>query len=187
MSRIMSTLREDHRNILRLLEILDSQLLGMGKGDAPDLNLIMEVVQHCLTYPDLYHHPREDLIYRRLIRRGVSADQIGDMEVAHENLRGLTRRLAKVIEAEMAGGTPHTGSLPHLIERFTTVYREHIDAEESIFFPLAEKMFEESDWDAIDALERRIPLPSDTPDSNRTENFWQTMRDSWHSNRIFTG
>lgn len=158
MAKVMEILRKDHRNMRRLLDILEGQLEIIRAENIPDGELLDEVVNYCLTYPDLYHHPKEDQVYRRLIRQGVSSDQIGDMETAHLELKGLTIRLARALK-EAHQKKRYDKVLASLIESFVDGYRLHIESEELTFFPLAEERLSESDWREIDALLTRLNDP----------------------------
>ena len=72
MVQIMQTLRQDHRNMLQLLQMLEQQIGQVVANDSPDFALIDEVMSYCLTYPDQFHHPKEDIIYRALIDKGAN-------------------------------------------------------------------------------------------------------------------
>ena len=63
---ILRTLREDHRNMGRLLDVLESQIEVFRRGDKPDYEILTETVDYCLNYPERFHHPLEDQIFRRI-------------------------------------------------------------------------------------------------------------------------
>jgi hemerythrin-like domain-containing protein len=155
----METLREDHRNMTRLLAVMEGQIESIRSDEEPDYMLLTEAANYCLTYPDLYHHPKEDQVYRRLVEKGVSPDQVGDMENEHQDLKGLIHRLAVTLDSARKTGDLHRETLASLIESFVQTYRLHMDAEDRIFFPLAEELLEAADWEAIDAEMSRMTDP----------------------------
>lgn len=159
MARVMEVLREDHRNMKRLLMILEGQVKILRDEGLPDYGLLSELVSYCLTYPDLYHHPKEDQIYRRLVRRGASKEQLGDMEGAHEELAALTRRLAEALDPPPEPSASGRRTFASQLESYIRSYRSHIEAEDLIFFPLAEAMLQPDDWKAVDALMKRMDDP----------------------------
>ena len=65
MGGILDTLRSDHANMARLLNILERQVSAFREGEAPDYEIVQGVVEYFLDYPDLCHHPKEDLLARR--------------------------------------------------------------------------------------------------------------------------
>jgi len=159
MAEIMNILRADHRTMARLLDNLESQIAPLCGEAVPNYDLLNEAVNYCLTYPDLYHHPKEDQVYRRLIEKGVSPDQLGDLETAHQDLSGLTHRLAQKLKSAQSAEPVHRKILASLIESFVKSYRLHLEAEDKVFFPLAEEKLEPADWAAIDAEMARMPDP----------------------------
>ncbi len=64
MIELIEALRQEHSDIARLLDAIDLQV----NGGSPDFGLLHEILEYLLTYPDQYHHPKEDLIYRALCR-----------------------------------------------------------------------------------------------------------------------
>ncbi len=65
MVAVLRVLRQEHADLARLLDMVEAQLGGDG---APDFELLTGILDYFLTYPDQYHHPKEDLIYRTLCR-----------------------------------------------------------------------------------------------------------------------
>ena len=57
---VVDTLREEHRNIARLLRALEHQVAIFSNADAPDYDVIVGVADYFLDYPDRCHHPKED-------------------------------------------------------------------------------------------------------------------------------
>ena len=159
MAALIDTLREDHRNMARLLDKLEGEIAPLRGEAVPNFDVITEAVTYCLTYPDLYHHPMEDLVYRRMVDRGVSPDQVGDLETAHQDLAGLTRRLSRLVKESQEGTPDQRNTLASLIESFVGSYRLHMGAEDKIFFPLAEEKLTAEDWAAIERDLSRMPDP----------------------------
>ena len=58
MTDIIDSLHEDHANLAKLLDALERQLGLFDQGETPDYDIVRGVVDYCLGYPDLYHHPR---------------------------------------------------------------------------------------------------------------------------------
>ena len=69
MSKILATLRDEHANMGRLLDVLDDQIAVFGRGETPDYEAIRSILAYMIDYSDRYHHPKEDLIYHRLRER----------------------------------------------------------------------------------------------------------------------
>ena len=76
MAALMQALRKEHEDMAVLLDLMDRQIAQFQEGAPPGFNLVRGIIGYFLTYPDLYHHPKEDLIAERL--RGRSGRGPGE-------------------------------------------------------------------------------------------------------------
>lgn len=100
------------------------------------------------------HHEDEEIDMFPRLRERLRADRdktvldvLGQVEADHLEMAGLWRKLDAVL-AEVARGRPATLEQP-LIDRFATMYRHHIDAEERVLLPAMKKAFGKGDWQAV--------------------------------------
>ena len=63
---IIDFLRQEHRNIEKLLLILERELSVFDRGERPDYQVIHAIIAYFLVYPDAYHHPQEDMVFEKL-------------------------------------------------------------------------------------------------------------------------
>ena len=63
LARILEELREDHRNLARLLDLLENECRDVPAEGEPDMDLLHDIMHYMTVYPDAIHHPREDLVY----------------------------------------------------------------------------------------------------------------------------
>ena len=75
MVAVLRVLRQEHADVARLLDMVEAQLGGDG---APDFALLTGILDYFLTYPDQYHHPKKDLIYRPLCRHDARRGPVID-------------------------------------------------------------------------------------------------------------
>ncbi len=150
--KAIEQLKLDHRNMARLLDLVQSELESMRAGEPPDFDLLHSVMEYALHYPDICHHPKEDVIYRRLVRRDQSAEQrVGDLMKEHAHLAELTRKLAAALHNVAQDVEVPRAWLENLVEEYIGSNRRHIAAEEQRFFPLALVTLSDEDWQEIDA------------------------------------
>lgn len=163
---VMDELREDHRNMERLLDVLESQMEIFRRGEAPDYEVLTQTIEYCLNYPDRYHHPKEDLLYRCLADKGTHHLQdVGDLVAAHGELTSLTQRMAAAVDSILRESEVERRAVVNVTEAFIRAYRQHIAAEDRAFFPLAERLLDEEDWREIETAAKRCeadPLFGDT-------------------------
>ena len=156
MARVIEELRRDHDNMTRLLEVLEGQVAAFS-GGASDYDLIQSVVDYCLTYPELCHHPKEDAVYKRLAARDpAAAAEVGDILAEHAELGELTRRFAATLHNVVQEANVPRELFETLAREFIAFYRHHIAREEDELFPRALKALNEADWTALEAA---APVP----------------------------
>jgi hemerythrin-like domain-containing protein len=168
MSNVVQALRREHSSMTKLLDALERQIAEFDRGARPDYDIVAGVIDYCLTYPDLYHHPKEDLVFAKLQARDpAAAEAIGDLRGEHESLAETTRRLAATLrqvlnEAEMPRDSVHAAAA-----KFIGFYRKHIEMEETRFFPAALMALTEADWAEIEGRlsERQDPLFGRAPEA----------------------
>ncbi len=152
MPAAIDAIRSEHRTMSRLLDLLETQIDLFEDTERPDYNLIKEILDYFLTFPDLYHHPKEDLIFRKLKRRAPdSASRFGDLEEQHEEiserLHTFTRAVVNVmLEAEMPRDV-----FVKMAREFISGERLHMAGEETAFLPAALRYLSDDDWKEIDA------------------------------------
>jgi hemerythrin-like domain-containing protein len=71
MSDLIEILRDEHRNIERLLLVLERELDVFARLEQPDYEVVQAVIGHFNEYPDRCHHPKEDMVYNRLKARAT--------------------------------------------------------------------------------------------------------------------
>ena len=174
MSMAMDILNQDHRNLDRLLTALERQIVHLERAEETDLDLINAVLDYCLTYPDLCHHPKEDLVLRQLrIRRPDAAETIGDLEEEHRKLADTTRRFAAAVHQVLRGGAPPDNGFAQNARSFLEAYRYHMEMEETAFFPLAERHLTDEDWSVVD---REVEQMVDPLFGGRVEERYKVLR-----------
>jgi len=164
MSKIIDNLRKDHRNLAKLWDLLGRELKVFKEGGLPDYDLVESILDYNLNYPDLCHHPMENLVFEKLMKRDPAADSaIGDLEKEHEKLSSLTWRfstaVANVLEDEQL---PRDWFLD-VANDFLSFSRNHMQMEEVLFFPAALKTLTAEDWDDLEDACEKVddPLFSD--------------------------
>lgn len=160
---IIELLTEEHRNIERLLAVLEHELDVFDSGDRPDYEVIRAIVSYFQVYPAQFHHPQEDLIFDRLKRRDPAATaKIGDLAGEHEKVANCLRRVANAIDAVLSDREMLRETVDVIIRDFIEQERRHLLMEDRYFFPAALKALKPQDWTDIAAAKRdKDPLFSE--------------------------
>ncbi len=118
-------------------------------GHPLDLHLLRAIVDYNLTYPDLYHHPLEDMIFTALRERAPDAAVgVVDLAAEHERLAAASRKLAAAID--LADATQASAEIVELTDAYRSAWLQHTTMEETVLFPAARDRLNADDWRDIE-------------------------------------
>ncbi|WP_299391550.1 hemerythrin domain-containing protein [Pelagibius sp.] len=160
MAGVIESLRNDHSRITKLLDALERQMAAFEDGRSLDFDILDGILYYCLSYPDLHHHPLEDLIFDRLKERNPGAlEGVRDLREEHAALAEKTRKFAAAIESVEQDIPIERSAIQEVAVEFLSAYRRHIMMEEKHFFPAAQRSLKPEDWAAIGAQLKPIEDP----------------------------
>lgn len=158
---ILSELREDHRNMSVILNLLEETAETTEAGDDPDFLLVEEIMRYMMVYADAVHHPKEDLIYAELkTHRPDLADGLDDVPEEHWLIAALGTRLRSDVDAIIAGAAVRREQLVVDVTQYVKRLRNHMRWEEEDLFPRVDKMIAEDarGFDVGDSLRIKDPV-----------------------------
>jgi hemerythrin-like domain-containing protein len=161
---VIYILREEHRNIARLLNALEHQIEIFARAGAPDYDVIRGIAEYFLDYPDRCHHPKEDVVFDRLCARFPrDAAEVGDLATEHRKTAESARRFRDTVYALLDNAEIARETVVNAARGFIEGERRHMAMEEERFFPLAEARLTPEDWLRIesDLVTGRDPLFGD--------------------------
>ena len=161
MTRLIDVLRDEHRNIEKLLLVLEQELTVFDRRERPDFDTLRAVIDYFEEYPARCHHPKEDMMLDLLrVRDPALAAALGEVETDHREEADRLLELARTIESVRTGRDLPRQSVDQVVREFIAHERRHIELEESHLFPAALKALRPSDWASIDARmgDERDPL-----------------------------
>jgi len=151
MAAMIDRLRADHANLARLLALLEQQAAVIEGGASGDLRLLTDILDYIASYPDLYHHPREDLVFETLRHRdSASIETINALLRQHKDLTNRAVELANALAAFSGSTVVPRERLVGLLRDYVALSRTHMNLEESTVFPRAGATLTEQDWQVIE-------------------------------------
>jgi hemerythrin-like domain-containing protein len=160
MPKAIDLLRQEHDNIATLLRTLEWQIAAFKDDSHPDYEVIRATLDYFRSFPDICHHPKEDLIFAKLRERDpAAAEKIGDLRKAHEQLAARAREVAAGVRAVLDEEEVSRDAIVRWASDFIDQQREHMKIEESTFFPAAERILTAKDWSDLTALMTRADDP----------------------------
>ena len=161
---VIERLSQEHRNIAKLLAILERELEIFDVGESPDYEVIRSIISYFEIYTAIYHHPQEDLVFAKLkIRDPAAAKRIGNLAREHRIGADRLRKVAEAIDLVLSDEEILREKVDAIVREFITHERRHLTMEDQEFFPAALKALKPQDWDDIAAAvdSHRDPLFSD--------------------------
>ena len=148
----IQTMHKEHSNFAKLLDLLEARLDWVPGGEEPDYALMLDVMEYMTQYPDRFHHPREDLAFRRLQRRHPDTRSVVEqLERQHEAIAASGLRLVEQLEAATKATASPREALARSAKLYVAALRANIQLEETELFPIAAALLQADDWLLIDA------------------------------------
>ena len=149
---VIDRIRDEHEAISRVLDVVERELEVLSSGGSPDFETLKDAAFYLTEYTDLFHHTKEDLVYRRLRRRRRrAADLVSGLEGEHGTLRAMGLAFLETVEDVCEDVVVDRGVLEERIRSYLLAQREHMEREEREFLPLAEATLRDEDWVEIRA------------------------------------
>jgi hemerythrin-like domain-containing protein len=147
---IIDRLCQEHRNMEMLLAVLERELEIFDRGDRPDYEVVRAIISYFELYPEVYHHPQEDLVFAKLkIRDPAAAAKVGNLALEHQKGAERLRRVAQAIDSVLTDREVLRQNVDNIVRDFIEHERRHIVMEDRDFFPAALKALESQDWTEI--------------------------------------
>ena len=140
---------EEHAYFSRLLNVLQEEVDTLYAGQAPNYELVLDIVAYLRDYSDQVHHPREDEAFRRLARRNAELRPvIARLQQEHRVISQSGDRLRELVEEAAADAVVPRADIEAAAATYIVYYRNHIAVEENEILPAAALELTEDDWTA---------------------------------------
>jgi hemerythrin-like domain-containing protein len=166
MAKTLDIIRDEHRSIAAILHGME-YLVDRVRARKAKINprVFRAMIYYLDTFSERMHHPKEDRFLFSALRNrgGEAATAVADLEREHAAGGNALRRLEQCLVRYEEGGDREFQAFADAVAKFVREYRDHMHKEESIVFPMAERLLDAQDWQAIDRAfaENRDPLSAD--------------------------
>ncbi len=143
MENITHVMVEEHRLILRMISLVEQNTALMEQGRFRDWQFYLDAVDFIRNYADRFHHAKEeDVLFVELVRNGMpeKSSPIEAMLIEHDRGRAFVREMEEAALQAQAG---EAGKIPVIAENargYIELLRGHIEKEDDILYPLAERV-----------------------------------------------
>jgi hemerythrin-like domain-containing protein len=151
-------LKHEHQVILLVLAGAERQAGGSGEVD---LGQIGEMIEFFVNFVDRCHHAKEEKhLFVKMEERGIPHDDgpIRVMLDEHDQGRKLVAAMKGRLPAATAGsGTAAEALRPDLVA-CARLLRSHIDKEDNILYPMADRVFTSEDQRGLEDAFKKVEL-----------------------------
>jgi hemerythrin-like domain-containing protein len=152
MTRMIELLHGEHRDVEKLLNVLEDELKVFDRRERLDYEVIQAIISYFQDYPDCCHHPKEDMIFDKLkARNPPAAKRIGDVEAEHRQETERLDRVARVVRNVLLGREIARQTFSDVMRDFIDHQRVHMAMEERTLFPAAANALRPEDWQEIES------------------------------------
>ncbi len=152
MARPITILMNEHRLIENVLGSLETCALEVEGGLALERALARDYATFLRGFADAWHHGKEeDILFRRMVERGFSAESGPVAVMLHEHREG--RALVGAIHGVGEGTgdvTPaERSSFLEGSRGFIPLLRQHIQKEDNILYPMSERVLSSAEFETM--------------------------------------
>lgn len=154
MRSALDVIRGEHRSLTAVLIGLWYLVDEVSEGRSePNFRVLRAMMHYIDTFPEKLHHPKEQrYLFPRLRQRTDTANAALDqLEAEHIHGKKLIRDLEQALLRWEMGGQQDFTTFAQAVEHYVGFHKRHMQREEQVILPLAERMLTEEDWREIDA------------------------------------
>lgn len=154
-------IRDEHLAISAVLYSLKYLVKEMRKGATPNFPLLRAILDYIVSYPDRWHHPKEDkYLFTAIKRRTHEADAlVAKLEREHTLGYPMIEALTQHLVAFQKGDAQAGDAFFELAERYAELEWAHLRTEEELLMPIAERVLTAEDWSNINTAFRENDNP----------------------------
>jgi branched-chain amino acid transport system ATP-binding protein len=161
MAEAARVIRQEHRNTASVLACLGHAVDAIEVGRwAPDFQLLTLVINYLETFPEIFHHPKEEkYLFTALLRRRPEAAPLLE-RLGEEHILGLEAVID--MRAALRAYRSDLSKFPRFreeVDRYVQFQRSHMQLEEREILPLALEVLTPDDWHVIGAAFARNDDP----------------------------
>jgi hemerythrin-like domain-containing protein len=180
-SPMIKALLAEHRHIATVMELFREQLAAIESGELVDTHVVYEVMDYMTTWPDRFHHPREDLIYGRAAELDASvADNVDSLQRDHDAMAEAGRKVLRAI-TQWRAGELDGAALVKSGRAYVDHQYQHMNNEENLVFGQIESLLSAQDWRELAQDDQLRPV-SDPVFGKRVQREFRNLARKLRSN-----
>lgn len=148
-TNVTAVMVEEHQLILRMIALLEKNVALAEAGRFSDWNFFLDgALPFIKQYADRFHHAKEeDVLFKALVANGMPEQNspVAAMLMAHDEgrtfVRGMELAARRLLASEPGVATTEiVAALAENARGYAGLLRDHIEKEDTILYPLAERV-----------------------------------------------
>lgn len=155
---------DEHKLILRMITLVEKNTELLEQGKFRNWQFYLDAVDFIRNYADRFHHAKEeDVLFVELIKNGMPEKNspIEAMHMEHDQGRAHVRAMEEAAQRALDGESGQASIIAEHAKGYAELLRGHIQKEDDILYPLAERTLPEEVRDgmlrAYDEAEAKTP------------------------------
>jgi len=150
----LQIIRDEHAALAAMLRSMD-MMVQRGPGNEPErfFDVLRAMLFYVDEFPERLHHPKEsDLLFPRVARLAPETmETVVRLEKEHAQGEAAVRELQHLLLAWELVGESRRTAFEEAARRYMDFYLNHMQLEETVILPAAQRVLSEQDWKALDA------------------------------------
>lgn len=180
MPRSLQIIRDEHASLAAMLQSM-RMLVERGPDDSRKnfFDVLRAMLFYIDEYPERLHHPKEsNLLFPKVVKASPKVlGAIDRLERDHMYSEKAARELQHLLMAWELLGPSRRAAFQEAFTKYIDFYLDHMNLEEEVILPEAEKTLSENDWAEIDvAFEKNAdPLTGKYPPTAEYEKLFSLI------------
>lgn len=149
---ITQALVNEHRLILRMITLLERNAPRTADGTYSNWQFYLDGVDFIRNFADRFHHAKEeDVLFEALVKNGMPRENspVAAMLMEHDQGRAFVKAMETAAREAMDGQSGKEQIIADNALAYAGLLREHIEKEDGILYPLAERVMSDGLRDDI--------------------------------------
>ncbi len=142
-TNVTQVMMDEHQLILRMISLVEKNTLLVEQSMFCGWKFYLDAVDFIRNYADRFHHAKEeDVLFVELVKNGMpeKSSPIEAMLVEHDQGRAFVKGMEGAALQLLDGDLRAKKALIENARGYAALLRAHIDKEDTILYPLAERV-----------------------------------------------
>ncbi|MFM8575684.1 MAG: hemerythrin domain-containing protein [Limnohabitans sp.] len=154
MPRSLQIIRDEHASLAAMLQSMRMLVeRGPDEGRKNFFDVLRAMLFYIDEYPERLHHPKEsNLLFPKVVKASPRVlGAIDRLERDHMHSEKAARELQHLLLAWELLGPSRRPAFQEAFSKYIDFYLDHMNLEEEVILPEAEKVLSPAEWSEIDA------------------------------------